>query len=47
MWTNKQQLYSNLQRYDHQLTELYKDMDSGNMDRLDELLRIKLSVSKS
>eukprot|EP00090_Calanus_glacialis_P001957 TRINITY_DN1145_c0_g1_i1.p1 TRINITY_DN1145_c0_g1~~TRINITY_DN1145_c0_g1_i1.p1 ORF type:complete len:547 (-),score=134.64 TRINITY_DN1145_c0_g1_i1:149-1702(-) len=33
VWTNKQQLYSNLQRYDHQLTELYRDMDSGNMDR--------------
>ena len=44
VWTNKQQLYSNLQRYDHQLTELYRDMDSGNMDRLCEFLKNEVMV---
>jgi len=33
VWTSKQQLYSNLQSYDHQLAKHYKDMDSGNTDR--------------
>jgi len=33
VWSSKQQLYSNLEEYDHQLTELYRDLDSGDIHR--------------
>ena len=47
VWTNKQQLYSTLERYDHQLTQLYKDMDSGNMDRFDEVFKNEVMVKQT
>jgi len=33
VWTNKQQLFTSLQRYDQELSELYRNMDSGDTNR--------------
>jgi len=33
VWTSKQQLFTNLQRYDQELSELYRNMDSGDTNR--------------
>jgi len=33
VWTSKQQLFSSLQKYDQELSELYRNMDSGDTNR--------------
>jgi len=33
VWTSKQELFSSLQRYDQELSELYRNMDSGDTNR--------------
>jgi len=33
VWTSKQELFTNLQKYDQELSELYRNMDSGDTNR--------------
>ena len=35
MWTSKQELWSSVQRFDTELSQLYRNMDSGHTSRPD------------
>ncbi|XP_023338424.1 cytosolic purine 5'-nucleotidase [Eurytemora carolleeae] len=46
VWTTKKDLFDKLQSYDHELSELYKNMDSSNQDR-PNVVKIKKSIRET